>query len=388
MALEARLGPRIGLTVEHSFWITALILGSASTGAQWQAMLLWLAVCFIGVLVHELGHALLMLRFGCSAHITFYTMGGVTRPVNATTPFTARQHLAVSAAGPVLGLLFGLAAFASRRWCYLHAPWQAYLFVEFSWRAALYWNAINLLPIEPMDGGQFASRALHARFGIPGLKAAYLLGIATAAGLGIYKLLAGQMIMAVMLGTFAFGIVQKLRQLTLRSPQDDDPQIQAAYDEAQALLAKDEAAAAQKLIAVRKLAKAGLIYASATEQLGCVFFRAGDVGAAYPLLSSVEASLAPSSRKVLQWLACEAGDYDRAISLGRSLFNEAKDAGVACASAASYAGLGDPERAAHWLKTAAALDRETAGLILKEKHFDRVRADPAFRDAVVSLGLG
>src|SRR5262249_39941069 len=66
----------------------------------------WLIVIFVSILVHELGHALVVRSFGLSPQIMLYSMGGLTswREEKAISP---QKHILISLAGPFAGFLFG-----------------------------------------------------------------------------------------------------------------------------------------------------------------------------------------------------------------------------------------------------------------------------------------
>lgn len=113
---------------------------------------------FAGVLLHELGHALVARRRGVEIEeIDLWLLGGVARM--SGQPTRAVDELAFAAAGPlvtlVLAMLFGAVAVA------LPSSWpnavQALLDYLFFVNAAIL--GLNLLPAFPLDGGRIA-RAL------------------------------------------------------------------------------------------------------------------------------------------------------------------------------------------------------------------------------------
>lgn len=67
----------------------------------------WIVVVFLGVLAHELGHALAMRRIGASPSIELDAMGGRTEWDTQARP-RPHQEMLVSLAGPAAGLLVGL----------------------------------------------------------------------------------------------------------------------------------------------------------------------------------------------------------------------------------------------------------------------------------------
>ena len=57
------------------FWVVAALLGASFSP---KTMVLWVAAVFLGILVHELGHAFAMRHYGFQPEVTFHAMGGLT----------------------------------------------------------------------------------------------------------------------------------------------------------------------------------------------------------------------------------------------------------------------------------------------------------------------
>ena len=102
----------IAVRVSAWFWVAAALLGwgicqAFSEGDQralLRYLIVWIAVVFVSILAHEMGHALAYRRFGQSAHVVLYHLGGLAIP-DAWGGRGARrpsERLVVSAAGPSL----------------------------------------------------------------------------------------------------------------------------------------------------------------------------------------------------------------------------------------------------------------------------------------------
>jgi Zn-dependent protease len=108
-------------------------------------------LALVSVLLHELGHAVLARHAGARPSITLMAMGGVT---TYTPPrqLSRLESLAISLAGPAVGLLLGGALLL------LRPDEDPPGLVGFALRAAIFttlgWSLFNLLPIAPLDGGQ------------------------------------------------------------------------------------------------------------------------------------------------------------------------------------------------------------------------------------------
>ena len=55
--------------------IAAGIYAAAAIDGIW--IIIWMLALFVSILIHELGHALMIRRFGREAHIVLYAMGGL-----------------------------------------------------------------------------------------------------------------------------------------------------------------------------------------------------------------------------------------------------------------------------------------------------------------------
>ncbi|MBO5437565.1 MAG: hypothetical protein J6A23_07875, partial [Thermoguttaceae bacterium] len=161
----------IPVRVHPLFWILSLFLGMNLSGPQ--MLILWILAVFVSILVHELGHALVMRTYGIQPRIVLYSFGGLTI-------FDRRYHLRwfenilVSFAGPgagfcFLGLLAGILCllgqtqvlnlfpaafgFETDGSCFVLSEYLT-LLLYFLIQVNVFWGILNLMPIFPLDGGQ------------------------------------------------------------------------------------------------------------------------------------------------------------------------------------------------------------------------------------------
>jgi Zn-dependent protease len=163
------------------FWLTALVLGIHSTDPV--TLLAWILAVFVGVLIHELGHALVMRGYGFYPEILLYGLGGATDygyGGSATFRLQPIHRIQISAAGPAAGFLLAAAVVLLVRllggqtdvyWLLgfipipilesvgskaLTAFFQSLVYI------GVFWGLINLMPVFPLDGGQIAREILLA----------------------------------------------------------------------------------------------------------------------------------------------------------------------------------------------------------------------------------
>lgn len=148
-----------GIPVTFSAWfllpvgIVVLRAGSPALAT------LHLVALTIGVLVHELGHALVARQYRLEPEILLHGFGGWCAH---TEPHTANEALRVTAAGPAAGLGLALLS-AGAYWSSAHPSWWLdVLLWDLAWTSLL-WNLVNLLPIRPLDGGTLLLNGLERR---------------------------------------------------------------------------------------------------------------------------------------------------------------------------------------------------------------------------------
>jgi Zn-dependent protease len=144
---------------ERSLRLGLLIGTLLVSWAVWGAVFDWRfgAALIAVVLVHEGGHALAMRAFGwTNLHVFFLPMLGALATGRRPRTPAAWKDVVMLMAGPLPGLLFGLAVLASP------------LSQSPQWRlvalSAVALNAFNLLPLAPLDGGQIMAIALFNRW--------------------------------------------------------------------------------------------------------------------------------------------------------------------------------------------------------------------------------
>lgn len=113
---------------------------------------------FLSIMIHELGHALTIRKYGLPAAITLQAFGGYASFTSGK--LDRKQSFVVTAAGPALQFAFGVLLI-------ILAPNIAIpdgsLFLPFLrdliW-VSIAWSILNCLPVYPMDGGQMMAAIL------------------------------------------------------------------------------------------------------------------------------------------------------------------------------------------------------------------------------------
>jgi Zn-dependent protease len=133
-----------------------------SRPAYWAAGLIGAVALFVGVLLHELGHAVVARRAGLAVDgITLWFMGGMTR-IEGESP-TPGDELRISVVGPGVSAALGFGC-AGLRWVVEQAGVPRLTLSVLGWLAVINiaLAVFNLLPASPLDGGRILRSAIWA----------------------------------------------------------------------------------------------------------------------------------------------------------------------------------------------------------------------------------
>ncbi|MCI0639146.1 MAG: site-2 protease family protein [Gemmataceae bacterium] len=207
-----RLGD-IPVRIHPFFWLTTALLGLHNRGSgvdQMIHLLIWVAIVFVSILVHELGHVLMGRWFGVRGHIVLTGFCGLA--IGSADLRRRWQRNLVSLAGPaagfllaalaigvfwliypswtlaILGLLFGIIVIPSGPDIFNVPPEYVFSSMFYLMWINIFWGLVNLLPIWPLDGGQISRETCEHYRGRDGLRLALIISLAVAAGLALLAL--------------------------------------------------------------------------------------------------------------------------------------------------------------------------------------------------------
>lgn len=192
--------------VELWFWITCLLLGGGlqaeaySSVASLATLGIWAITVFFSILCHELGHAFVGRYFQADPEIVLHAFGGAA--VMHDARFTRGQDLLVTAAGPAASVVLGtvaLAAFAYLRTLPEPSTDVLRLLMDLIF-INYFWTFINLLPVQPLDGGLLLRTALGDRR----LHITCLVGFVTACAVAALALMGGRVYLTLLMALLAF----------------------------------------------------------------------------------------------------------------------------------------------------------------------------------------
>ncbi|HKQ78993.1 MAG TPA: site-2 protease family protein [Blastocatellia bacterium] len=430
----------IPVKIDQSFLIICALL-AYSRISQPIYLVEWLIVIFVSILIHELGHALVVRSYGLSPQITLYSMGGLTSWRDEKGVSHAK-HIAISLAGPFAGFVFGGLVYLSERVLpdlfaneFGRQTYFDLLFVN------LGWGIFNLLPILPLDGGNVAHSIEQWVTKRPGGAITRAVSLVIAVAVGLLALSVRELWVVFLMALFAlnnggalFKMIQSKRDGGLRPALDQAQQAVKDNDGATAVQKAKEALSSARSLEMKEEAQRillqGLILGNDYEQarkeadrlqavyghealllaltgfdrdqlpraisvieysyetapspdLNFVFANAlilaGRLQEAAPLIGRQQhPEYAAALYKTLQAAAFHSGDYGLSAEAGRQAFERSKDPEVAYNVACADARAGRADDALAWIERAVEAGYRDVDAMSSDSDLAVLRSRPEF----------
>lgn len=186
----------------------------------------------VGIILHEMGHALTARHFGASnVNITLFALGGVTT-YPPPADLTAGRRFLIAAAGSALAITFGVPVLLAFR-AGLFTDRTIELIAVGFWVATVFWGLLNWAPIRPLDGGQMLTSALEIFFPNKGNLAARIISGLFTAGAVFWLLQRDQTFAAFYVGLIGMIGLRDDSAITTDPPTTNPDANQAASEEAE-----------------------------------------------------------------------------------------------------------------------------------------------------------
>lgn len=363
----------IPVAVNPTFWLLAGLIAWLSSNTV-VGFVQWVAVVFISVLVHELGHALVAKWWGQTVSIELGTLGGLTTFHGPS--LSRKKEFFVVLSGPLFGFLLCILSFYLYRWN-LFGP-LSLSFLSMMTLANLFWSILNLIPVHPLDGGKLMGIALEGIFGQRGMRASYFLSglfaiLGSALFLVIGHLFAGALLLLCAFESFRSWKVARFYRTTA-SENVIEALEKAEFDWQHSQPER----AISRLEEILQAEKPSEAVDRAREMLAGFFVASGQNQKAFSLLFPYKNSLSSRPLKLFQLVAYKLGNWQLALEAGKKAFLEEQDVSCAIMNAFSSAHLGNVTNALNWLafvKKSKLVDMKS---ILQANDFDGIRSQEAF----------
>jgi stage IV sporulation protein FB len=223
----------IPVRVHPFFWVTTVFLGMGSKDADPVDILVWVAVVFVSILVHEFGHATMQRRYGGHPRVTLYGLGGLASCDDCDR--SPRRQILILLAGPFAGFfLAGMVVAILKALGHFNGfvlDWVPIRWTPFDLRyyfendklalvdliiwdllvANILWGLINLLPVYPLDGGQISRELFTLGSPRAGIIQSLQLSAGVAVLVALYALSRSSIYTCAMFGILAYNNFQTLR---------------------------------------------------------------------------------------------------------------------------------------------------------------------------------
>lgn len=369
-------GRTLPITIYPAFWLMAVLLGWLNSNSI-VGMAIWVPVIFVSVLIHELGHALTARAFGQDASIDLVALGGLTKRTE-TQRLPLHKEFLIVLNGPLAGLgLFALAYYTlkiiGRRDEYLTYAFLVAINVN------LFWTIVNLLPIQPLDGGKLFSIMMEAIFGFRGVKIALFLSIALAGVLALVCFLFQLVLAGAFFMIFAFESYRAWKSTLPMVEGDTNEELHAKMQQVQRYIEQGRLADAESLARhLRSGTGSGVLHTQASELLALSLGRQNQLQEAYDLLQKSKSHLSDQGVMLLHQLAFRLELWREAADLGTQAFQIAPTPEIAVLNARAYAHLGLLEPTVGWLRAARRAGMSDLCEVLEHPDFEVFRRDPDF----------
>lgn len=226
----------IPVRIHPLFWAISGLFGWGITnGGQSVLLLIWIGSVFLSILIHELGHAMVMRYYGWNPHIVLHGMGGLAIRDHRTSNFGTFDaprnqpsvQIIISAAGPIAGFLLAIFVIllvnaigpsqvlinfkgGIRFWELRQLTGNALPLVHFLLFINVYWGLLNLLPVYPLDGGQIARELFQIIDPTGGIPKSLWLSIFAAATAALYGFQSNSLFLSLMFAFMAYSNFQIL----------------------------------------------------------------------------------------------------------------------------------------------------------------------------------
>lgn len=147
------------VTVRPSFLLIAALIGFTGV-LRIEETLAWVAIVFVSILIHELGHAFTARSYGADVAIELNGLGGLTRWGLPEGELTPGRRALIAAAGSATGLLFGGVVWLIDAQLGQTTGLTSFI-LDNTVRVNVFWGLLNWLPIRPLDGGHLVQSLLE-----------------------------------------------------------------------------------------------------------------------------------------------------------------------------------------------------------------------------------
>lgn len=366
---------KIPVQIRPTFWIFLLLFAHISDDPIDN--LIVGCVMFVSLLVHEYGHALTALYYGAQPRITLEAFGG--NASYSSRGISKRQDFFITLNGPLLeSMLIMVSYVLLRSGVFAHHYYVLYALSATMILNAL-WLVLNLIPLEPLDGGKLLRYFLEKYFGEQGYKISLIIGLAAAAIVAPLLYNRGGIIFPVILAYFGYQNYQELARMLAQSRLSPYQLLMRGLE---AVNSSDFEEAKKYFHKVVKSNDKQMKH-SAIESLAKIYFNEDNRQQSYKLLLNADHDLLQEGKGLLCRLAFERNNYALVAKYSFDFYALEPTFETAILNSQTFASLNQPELAWGWLETASKFGAEYSEQVkelFSSSVYDPVREHASFKN--------
>jgi stage IV sporulation protein FB len=371
----------IPVQIQPTFWIFLLFLTEFHLDPSIESLIVG-GVMIVSLLLHEYGHALTAVYFGAKPSITLEAFGG--RAEYRNVEISRKQAVIITLNGPLFeSLLIFLPYFLLESGIFASYHYLDYtLYVTM--RLNILWCLLNLIPIDPLDGGHIMRYLLENKFGDKGYKISLIVGLICAALIAPYLYFTGQTFFSIFLVILGIQTYLKLKQNLAQNNVSSFSLFMTGVDAANS---NNLDQAKKNFIKLLK-SKDNQIKHSAIESLAKIYYTENNSKESYKLLLNADHQFLQEGKSLLCKLAFERKNYPLVIKYSMDIYNLDPSFETAILNSQAYAYMNHPGLAGGWLKTASQFGIEYNDRVrelLKLAPYDAMRNHEAFKEVLTVL---
>ena len=244
-----------------------------------------------------------------------------------------------------------------------------------------FWTIVNLLPIQPLDGGHLLRIALEGILGVKGVKIAYFVSFVIGAVLGLLFFLKGLFLIGAIFFMLTFETWRQFRSVLSLTEVDQSSELQSQFKNAEEQLRLGNLEVAYRMFQdIREGTEKGILHIAATEFMSKILSEYHRYKEAYELLYPHVKNISPEALRLLHQLAYQTGNWQEAISLGNRTYQYFPNYDTALINALAHSVMGQVEPAIGWLQTSIREGLPNFNEIASKREFDHIRDEPGFQN--------
>lgn len=368
----------IPVIIQPTFWLFLLFFTGAIQDPSIESLLVG-GVMFFSLLVHEYGHGLTALYYGTKPTITLEAFGG--QASYNSYGISKKQEFIITLNGPLLESTLIILSYGLLKSGIFASHYYIEYILYITMRLNILWCLLNLIPIEPLDGGHLLRYFLEKRFAENGYKISLIVGIASASIAAPVIYFWGGAFFPILLLILAFQNYQKLSHYNTRYQMSPYTLLMKGMEAANS----NDNAEAKKIF--NKLIKSDdkQIKHSAIETLAKIYFQENNTQQAYKLLLNADHDLLKEGKSLLCKLAFGKDNHALVAKYSRDIYAIEPTFEIAILNSQAFAVLNQPKLAGGWLNTASRFGNEYNDKIeelLNSSLYVPLKNHKAFQDLV------